>query len=100
MTLERLASAPLQGEHPGDDADYLTELVVGDVNSDNTVTVCFSRFGNLCFLYVGDNPVILPAELAEVLKKHGWTIASPDEANQVAVESTGQTVHDLFFNYC
>ena len=90
---------PLSWDAPGDDAEYITSLIIGGMNDPKNVGVTFSKHGNLSYAYLPNEPLIAVSAFEPILKSCGWTLVSPDIAKKVLYPLTGATVHDCFFSY-
>ena len=99
QSLRRATGEPLFWEAPGDEAEYIAELRIGDVKSPRSIGLVFSKYGNLCFMYLPDEPIIPTSLVESILGNCGWILISSDAAKIVLYPTTGETVHDRFFNY-
>ena len=97
--IRNMTNAPISWEAPGDDAEYITELQIGEMMNAGMIVITFSKYGNLCFAYVPKEPLIAGPVLERVLNECGWILVPPNAANMVIFPATGARVHDCFFNY-
>ena len=97
--LQSLTEEPLTFDAPGDDAEFLTEFLVGEMKNPRKVVLIFSKRGNLCFGYFPDEPLIEASILEPVLNHCGWTLIPPSAASIVLCPATGARVIDCFFDY-
>jgi hypothetical protein len=98
VLLQHETKEQLSWEPPGDDAEYITELRIGDIKDPKKICVTFSRWGNLCYAHVPTEPILPPAVLEDILQRCGWNLVSP-EASTIVLFPPRETVHDRFFNY-
>lgn len=98
-SLRNTTNEPLSWDAPGDEAEYITQLRIGEMGSPHAVHITFSKHGNLCFLDLPSDPLVESSLLEDILRRCGWTLVSPQAAKLVLYATTHETVHDRFFNY-
>ncbi|TDU81871.1 hypothetical protein EI77_01183 [Prosthecobacter fusiformis] len=90
---------PLTWDAPGDDAEFLATLFIGDRGIGSSTAIIFSKRGNLCCLLLRTLPLVEKRVLQPILERHGWIVIDESKVDMIMFPVTGATVYECFFTY-
>jgi hypothetical protein len=57
-SFQRTTREPLSWKDPGDDAEFITQLQIGEVPNSGRLVIVFSKWANLCYADIPAKPVV------------------------------------------
>ena len=97
--LQSATTEPLSWMAPGDEADFITELRIGELENPKKIVLTFSKWGNLCSAHAPHEGLVSLDTIGAVLNQCGWKLVPPPVAEMILYPASGATVDDCFFSY-
>ena len=97
--LQQSITMPISWIGPLDDAEFISEIAVGEDRNSPNIVITFSEHGNLCHVAVlKQSPIPLPV-LEPILESYGWILVPDSLKNMIIFPETNAGLYDCFFNY-
>lgn len=95
--LRKLTDAAIKGDAPGSEANYITDVYVGEISDARHIVIRFSKFGNACYSNASENTIVSSDQLDKLLETRGWRRLCCETVESVLFPDNGVTVWDSFF---